>query len=172
MIAGLDTLLRLGSLLSLKWEQVKLETRTIVVLNAKVSTAPKPISTRLYAALKNLPRVGPYVFAQFHPERVTGASSPKNRATRRFDALCELAQVPHGRAVNGVTIHSLRHTGATRALQAGASVRTVMDLGGWTNAATVMRYLHASDRDVRDAAESIAGQSRNPDVTGNARNRP
>ena len=172
MIAGLDTLLRLGSLLSLKWEQVKLETRTIVVLNAKVSTTPKPISSRLYAALKDLPRTGPYVFGQFYPTTATGSSSPKNRATRRFDALCELAQVPHGRAVNGVTIHSLRHTGATRALQAGASVRTVMDLGGWTNAATVMRYLHASDRDVRDAAESIAGQSRNPDVTGNARNRP
>lgn len=157
ILAALDTLLRLGSLLTLKWDQVKLAERVVVVLNAKVSTTPKPISTRLYQALKDLPRTGPYVFSQFHGAK--GSTSAKNKATRRFDHLCALAGVPHGRAVHGVTIHCLRHTGATRALQAGASVRTVMELGGWTNAATVMRYLHASDQDVQHAAESI-GQAR------------
>lgn len=167
ILAALDTLLRLGSLLALKWEQVNLPARAIVVLNAKVSTKPKPISSRLYQALKDLPRSGPYVFAQFHG--ATGTTSAKNRATRRFDALCELAQVPHGRAVNGVTIHCLRHTGATRALQAGASVRTVMELGGWTLPSTVVRYLHATDRDVQAASEAI-GQLRSQNVAGNVTN--
>lgn len=159
VLAALDTLLRLSSLLFLKWEQVKLDQRVIVPLNAKVSTRPKPITSRLHQALKALPRTSPYVFAQFHLPNRRGKTSPKNRATRRFDALCELASVPHGRAVHGVTIHCLRHTGATRALQNGASVRTVMELGGWTQSATVMRYLHATDRDVEEAAESI-GSSR------------
>jgi len=168
VLAALDTLLRLGSLLTLRWEQVKLEDRVIVALNAKVSTRPKPISSRLYQALKLLPRTSPYVFAQFRPEGRPG-SSPKNRATRRFDALCQLADVPHGRAVQGVTLHCLRHTGATRALQHGASVRTVMELGGWRMSTTVMRYLHATDQDVQAAAESIS-QSRDGHVTRNARN--
>lgn len=155
ILAGLDTLLRLGSLLSLRWDQVKLESRTIVALNAKVKTRPKPISSRLYQALKAMPRTGPHVFAQFHQGR--GSTSPKNRATRRFDALCALANVPHGRAVNGVTIHCLRHTGATRALQAGHSLRAVMELGGWKNMKSLQRYLHAADADVQQAAESIGG---------------
>jgi integrase len=157
ILAALDTLLRLGSLLALKWDQVKYDERVIVALNAKVHTRPKPISSRLYQALKALPVTGPYVFAQFHTGRKAG--SPKNRATRRFEALCVLANVPHGRAVHGITIHCLRHTGATRALQAGASVRTVMELGGWLLPGTVMRYLHATDEDVERAAESIS-QSR------------
>lgn len=66
--------------------------------------------------------------------------------------------------MNGVTIHCLRHTGATRALQAGHSVRSVMDLGGWRLPSTVMRYLHATDIDVQRAAESI-GQSRDSGVS-------
>ena len=50
---------------------------------------------------------------------------------------------------------ALSSTGATRALQNGASVRTVMKLGGWKDERMVMRYVHASDADVRAAAESI-----------------
>lgn len=163
VLTGLDTLLRLSSLLFLKWEQVKFDQRAIVALNAKVKTRPKPITSRMYQALKDLPQTGPYVFSQFHLKG-KGKTSAKNQATRRFDALCALAHVPHGRAVHGVTIHSLRHTGATRALQKGHSVRAVMELGGWKNPMTVMRYAHAADVDVHAAAESI-GQSRDTGVT-------
>jgi integrase len=159
IVTALDTLLRLGSLLTLKWEQVKFDQRSIVPLNAKVKTRAKPITTRMYQALKAMPQTSPFVFAQFHVAS-RGKADPKNKATRRFDALCELAQVPHGRAVNGVTIHCLRHTGATRALQAGHSIRAVMDLGGWKNPQTVMRYLHAADIDVQAAAESIGSGTR------------
>ncbi len=156
IVTALDTLLRLGSLLSLRWDQVKFDQRAIVALNAKVSTRPKPITTRMYQALKEVPQTSSYVFAHFYAKNLRGKTSPKNRATRRFLALCQLAEVPHGRMVNGVTIHCLRHTGATRALQNGHSVRAVMELGGWKNMETVMRYLHATDRDVQAAAESIA----------------
>jgi integrase len=94
------------------------------------------------------------VFPSFHTsDRKTAA---KNVAIRRFDDLCQLAGVPHGRKADGVTFHCLRHTGATRALQRGASVRTVMKLGGWKDETSVMRYVHAADSDVRAAAESIA----------------
>jgi integrase len=157
VIMALDTLLRLGSLIGLKWPQVKLDRRVILPLNAKVSTDAKPITGRLYEALTALDKTVPYVFGGFH----VGAerTSAKNRAIRRFAQLCALANVPHGRLVNGVTIHSLRHTGATRALQNGASLRTVMKLGGWRDTKSVIRYLHAADSDVIAAAESI-GRSR------------
>lgn len=152
IVLALDTLLRLSNTVDSKWAQVKLERRIILPLNAKVSHDVVPMSSRLTTALSALPRDGDWVFPHFHGG---SGQSPKQRAIRRFDLLCRLAKVDYGRAAEGVTFHCLRHTGATRALQRGASVRTVMKLGGWKDERSVMRYVHASDQDVRDAAESI-----------------
>lgn len=162
ILTALDTLLRLSSVVRLEWPQVKLDRQVIVPLNAKVSTKPKPISTRLHAALSALAHSDRYVFASLHAG--LGETAAKNRAIRRFDALCRNAGLDRGRAIEGLTFHCLRHTGATRALQRGASLRTVMELGGWRNADTVLRYLHVADVDVIAAAESIgAPQSRSPE---------
>jgi integrase len=158
VLLGLDTLLRLSSVVGLEWAQVKLDQRVVIPLNAKVSTGPKPISTRLRDALVALPRNSRYVLNSFHLKG-KGDSAPRNKAIRRFESLCKAADVKTGRAYGGLTYHCLRHTGASRALHAGASVRTVMELGGWRNVATVARYLHATDADVRAAAESIAGHA-------------
>lgn len=58
-------------------------------------------------------------------------------------------------------IHDLRHTSASLYLQSGATVREVMDIHGWRQMQTALRYLHtansltgAADRvsDARDAA--------------------
>jgi integrase len=153
VIMALDTLLRLSSCLTLQWAQVKFDDGVIVPLNAKVKTDNAPITLRLALALKAL---GPSTGAVFEAFHRTGQTAAKNLAIRRFDALCRRAEIPHGRDVGGVTFHCLRHTGATRALQRGASVRTVMKLGGWKDERSVMRYVHAADADVRAAAESIS----------------
>lgn len=151
VIMALDTLLRLSSCLSLKWDQVRFEDGVIVPLNAKVKTDNAPITFRLAMALKAIGPSTGYVFDHFRRHGTAG----KSQAIRRFDYLCRAADIPHGRDVGGVTFHCLRHTGATRALQRGASVRTVMKLGGWKDERSVMRYVHAADTDVRAAAESI-----------------
>ncbi len=58
-------------------------------------------------------------------------------------------------------IHDLRHTSASLYLQSGATVREVMEIHGWTQMQTALRYLHttesltgAADRlsDIREAA--------------------
>jgi integrase len=152
LMVAIDTLMRLSNVVHLQWAQVKQS--AIVPLNAKVSHDKVPITIRMRSALDRLPKDGPYVFASLH-RKGSGKTSAKNRAIRLFDALCAQALVPHGHFVNGVTFHCLRHTGATRALQAGASVRTVMKLGGWKDLRSVLRYTHATDLDVQMAAESI-----------------
>ncbi len=152
LIMAIDTLLRLSNVVFLRWAQVK--AHDIVPLNAKVKHDGVPISTRLHDALGQISHSSEWVFPSFH-----GSGKPtaaKNAAIRRFHDLCQLAVVPHGRKAGGVTFHCLRHTGATRALQGRASVRTVMKLGGWRDESSVMRYVHAADSDVRAAAESIA----------------
>lgn len=154
LILALDTLLRLSNVVFLKWPQAKLPQGVIVPLNAKVKHDSVPITLRLRQALDRLTTSDGWVFPSFHTGR--GRTAAKNVAIRRFHDLCQQAGVPHGRAAGGVTFHCLRHTGATRALQNGASVRTVMKLGGWKDEASVMRYVHAADSDVRAAAESIS----------------
>lgn len=154
LIVAIDTLLRLSSVVHLRWAQVKTDRDLIVPLNAKVSHDYVPITGRAKAALAALSHDGPWVFAGLHRKGL-GKTAAKNKAIRRFDQLCQQAGVPYGRMADGVTFHCLRHTGATRALQAGASVRTVMKLGGWKDIRSVLRYTHAADIDVRLAAESI-----------------
>lgn len=154
VILAIDSLLRLSNVVFLQWPQVKFDRDVIVPLNAKVSHDQVPLSSRCKAALQRLTKRGAYVFPSLH-ERGHGPTAAKNRAIRLFHDLCQKAGVKHGKAAGGVTFHSLRHTGASRALQAGASLRTVMKLGGWTDNRSILRYLHASDSDVKAAAESI-----------------
>jgi integrase len=156
VILAIDTLLRLTNCIELKWAQVKDKQGVIVPLNAKVSHDAVPITRRLRDALAALDRDGEFVFPEFHDGK--GPTAAKNAATRAFDRLCAKADVAHGRVLHGVTFHCLRHTGATRALQKGYSVRTVMKLGGWKDERSVIRYTHATDADVRAAAESIGSR--------------
>jgi len=156
LIMAIDTLLRLSNVVNLKWAQVKRAQKVIIPLNAKVSHDAVPITDRLEKALARLQPSNEWVFPSFH--RRDKGTAAKNRAIRQFDALCQRAGVPHGRQAHGVTFHCLRHTGATRALQNGYSVRTVMKLGGWKDERSVMRYVHAADSDVRAAAESISAR--------------
>lgn len=45
----------------------------------------------------------------------------------------------------GTRIHDLRHTSASLYLQSGATVREVMDIHGWRQMQTALRYLHTGD---------------------------
>lgn len=56
----------------------------------------------------------------------------------------------------GVVFHSLRHTWATRQLQAGANIRTVQRGGGWSSLKMVEKYTQAFDLDVRRSVEAAA----------------
>ena len=52
-------------------------------------------------------------------------------------------------------IHVLRHTFATDALRAGASLRAVQRLLGHSNIATTERYLHTLKSDLDDAVGTL-----------------
>lgn len=52
-------------------------------------------------------------------------------------------------------VHDLRHTGATQAAQAGASLPELMHRHGHSTAAAAQLYLHATDEHGREVAEGI-----------------
>lgn len=55
----------------------------------------------------------------------------------------------------GITPHTLRHTFATQALAAGASLEQLQDQGGWIKPETVRRYAHVLDRAEHNPSERI-----------------
>ena len=135
IIAAVDTLVRLSDLVKLKWAQDHGEYWEIH--DPKAEPYKVPVSTRLRKALDALPRSGPRIFAH--------RSSP-NAVALMFRLACNDAKIQIGRG-RGLTFHGLRHTGATRALAAGASIRDVMALGGWRDMKSMQRYVRPTGVD-------------------------
>ena len=50
----------------------------------------------------------------------------------------------HDAGLTGVSLHTLRHTFASRLVMAGVDTRTVQVLGGWLDLSLVQRYSHLS----------------------------
>lgn len=179
IVCALDTLMRLSDVVNL--ERRADHGQHITVLDPKTKTYKVPVSTRLRTALNKLAKTpelatSPWVFPKFHrwtpykAPRVrrgeetqrkgrakdrSGSRSAQLAVIRMFDEACAAADIPHGRAEHGVTFHSLRHTGASRALEAGADVRTVQELGGWTSLKQLTRYTHPTDAAKRRAVNLI-----------------
>lgn len=159
VIAALDTLVRLADLAKLKWAQDHGD--HLEIHDPKAAPYVVPVSTRLRAALDALERRSPYVFAQ-HARTAQGPPSAA-KVTQMFRFGCYAAGLHYGRP-DGLTWHALRHTGATRALAAGASVRDLMALGGWRDMKSMARYTRPTgvDRALVDRmsrARSVHGAS-------------
>lgn len=151
ILTALDTLMRLTNVRLLKREHD--QGAWLTVVDSKVDRYEVPVSTRLRAALDALPERGPYYFG-------TRADQPpsKGRITRMFRDACQRAHIRTGRAVGGLTFHCLRHTGASRLVEAGVDLRTVQELGGWKTLTQLARYAHASDARRLQAVNLIAGK--------------
>jgi site-specific recombinase XerD len=73
----------------------------------------------------------------------------------------------------GITPHTLRHTFATQALAAGASMEQLQDQGGWMKPETVRRYAHVLDRVGQNPSERIPLTLKTPDGSlGNEESKP
>lgn len=186
IMAALDTLGRLSELAGLKWSHVR--ARDLTFVDPKNGMPRKvPISTRLREALGALPRTSPYVFAKHRikkhhygataakrrgitaPPPNVGLRPAENSIARMFADACKRADVTRGRALDGITFHGLRGTGATRMLAAGVDIRTVQMIGGWSDLRSVMRYLRPGT-DAHAAVETIAHSRPVPDFYKKAGN--
>jgi integrase len=142
---ALDTLLRLSNVAALSRSQ---DHGTYLFSDTKVGAVRIPISKRVRLALD---RLNANRGAAYFP---TYARRPA-RAALMFTAALARADIATGRKTGGVSFHCLRHTGASRMLEAGADVKTVMEIGGWKNLRVMERYLHPTDAAKRRAVEAI-----------------
>lgn len=89
-----------------------------------------------------------------------------NRRGRPFRSIRTIFETARKRAGLGpdVTIHTTRHTFASRLVSLGVDLRSVMELGGWKSLRMVERYAHLSPHHLADAVELLAGPVKRADV--------
>ncbi len=146
VICALDTLLRMSNARQLQRKQ---DHGSYLFSDSKAGAVRIPVSTRLRAALDALPDGG----ACYFPRHAAGGN---NVTIRMFRDACTQAKVQTGRKTGGVSFHCLRHTGASRMLEAGVDVKTVMEIGGWRSLVVMQRYLHPTEARKRAAVDAIA----------------
>ena len=137
---------RKREILCLRWEDVALDENELRLPDAKTGARVVPLSPSAVKLLAGLPRMegNPWVI----PGRKRGA---------HMSALDDAWKVIRARAgLDGVRIHDLRHSYASRALALGESLPMIGKLLGHTQVETTARYAHLARDSVQEAAARIA----------------
>lgn len=155
VLIALRTALRLGSIVRLEWRHVNLETEEIHIAAGETknrATVSIPMHPEIVDLVKRLrPKIAANDERKILSLRVLGkvASEPP---LRRTVARVFAGAVARAKINPPITFHGLRKVAATRMLQGGADLKTVMAIGGWTDAATPLRLYAAATQEAKKAA--------------------
>lgn len=145
---ALDSGLRRGELLGLKWENLDLRNRMIRVEHSKNGERRDvPMTDRVLEIFQATPRRldTPYVYAGTEGRPQRDVKKAWGTAIRRS-------------GVENFTFHDLRHTFASYLVMGGVDIRTVQTLLGHKSITMTMRYAHLSPAHLREAI-SVLGAS-------------
>jgi integrase len=150
IICGLDTGLRLGEILSLKWKHVDVGRGIIRAEKTKSGkTREIPITQRLRKLLKK--GNGEYEEHVFPGPRGNGLTTVRTamKAALRRAGLVE----------KNYRFHDLRHTFATRLIENGVDPFTVQELLGHAAITTTQRYAHPGRQSKIEAIRKLSAGS-------------
>lgn len=145
VICALNTGMRKGEILNLKWSNVDLKNRKITVINTKNNESRViPINQTLYQQLLALYRSknGEYVFSNKN-------GLPFLDIKKGFSAALKRARIKDFR------FHDLRHTFGSHLVMQGVDLRTVQQLMGHKDIKMTMRYSHLSPGHVQEAVKKL-----------------
>jgi len=147
LLCALNTGMRRGEILSLKWSNVDLE-NNLITIESTNSKSKKTKKIYINSVLKNIilkqklkAGINDYVFLG-----TDGMTLKKLRTS--FEKACKLA------SIEGLRFHDLRHTAATRMIENGANIVAVSRILGHSTLSMTMRYAHPDDS-IREALESL-----------------
>jgi len=155
LITALDTAMRSGELLKLRWSDVNLITRTISILAFNTKTAkPRTVgmTQRVFDELTRLWEQSPKDLN----EVVFGI---KDNVSRSFTSACRDAKIGDFR------FHDCRHTAITRMIQAGLSPMEIMKISGHTQMNTFARYVNPNTQAVTRIAEVLSAYHNNQNLS-------
>jgi integrase len=133
--------------LSLRWDAVDLERGIATLANTKTGKSQRHMSSAAVALLDALPR---------HTDSPWCFPSPKKPQKHLADIGRLWDAVRHAAQLKGFRLHDTRHSAASFAISAGASLAVVGKMLGHSNHATTAKYAHLADDPVRAATESVA----------------
>jgi integrase len=158
----LETGLRLQELADLTWDDIDLQNRQLTVVKSKTDHTTKgyqprviPLTSRAFDAIARQPHREGSVF-----RNRSGRKYTKRAIRTRFVRTCR----KHG--IEGITIHTMRHTFASRLAMRGASLTSIGRLLGHSKAETTQRYAHLADEHLRDVVALLEDPP--PDPAENA----
>src|SRR4051812_36825956 len=136
----LETLLRLSEALALRREDVGQS--SLAVLQSKNGRSRRvPVTPELRAELLEHCHGSGYAFGQGkkgRPPQAAAVSVAFSRLSKELE-------------LDGISHHTLRHTGATVMVSQGVSLRAVQTIGGWSTLRMVERYAHVDDAELAKA---------------------
>lgn len=151
----LDTGARYSEIANIAWEQINLTDRTIQLWRSKVSNESTLfMSDRVAIILDRRKSIqcSPYVFTNRKGES-RGYQSPALRKAMNRAGL------------HDCTIHTFRHTHASRLIQLGMSIYEVQKILGHSDIRTTMRYAHLEETEVTGRARDLINALNKDDET-------
>ncbi len=151
---------RRGEIQGLQWREVDLARRSIVLPDARSKTGARriPLSDAAIEVLEGIKRKGDFVFPA---NRANSASGHTVGLPRAWRAIREEA------GLDDLRIHDLRHSFASFAAEAGASLQLIGKALGHTQLRTTERYAHLRDDPlhalVNEIGERVKGAADRPD---------
>ncbi len=157
IICALNTGMRKNEILTLEWANIDID-RNIITLEHTNTKSKKtrriPINSvlrRLFIEQKLKVGTSNHVFLSS-----TGHPYKRHDSLKQaFAGACRRANI------EGLRFHDLRHTAATRMIEADASIVAVSRILGHADLKTTMRYAHPEDS-LKEALESLATPLSNP----------
>jgi integrase len=156
-VLSLDAGLRFSEVAGLQWQDIDLIRETILLRDTKSGRNRTVYMTeRVKAIFSGLPKAGPdsLVFPGKHGKQLTEIGDAFKKAV---DDLKLNQGISDDRLK--CVFHSLRHTHASRLLEAGTDIYLVKTLLGHRNIATTERYLHVRADSLRDAIRGMEKKS-------------
>lgn len=160
---------RKAEVIGLRWQDLNLPRGTARTKIKGGDTVERPLDETLVALIASQPKVGPFVFTY-----VCRKSRAKRRAGQRYPMTITALrtrwrEAKEAAGVEGLRFHDLRHTAATRMLQATGNLAAVSKALQHSNIRTTQRYAHVLEEDVRNAMRAV--KSRNSPEVANSKKR-
>ena len=152
-ITGFFTGMRMGEILSLKWDQVNLKHRRIELEADQTKDNEKrlvPIPDTLFEYLLKIPR------SLYDDHVFLFRGKPLKSIRASLKKACEATGIPYGRNTkNGITPHDLRHTFNTYMRKAGAHDTVTMDITGHSTREMFDRYNTVDEKEKEEAVKRM-----------------
>ena len=147
---AINTGLRQSEILDLKWPRVDLSRKTITILEDQKNKGRDtlPLSEGALTVLVERARV-----RRGETELVFSTGNATRIGSRNLERAFYSAIKKSG--IEPLRFHDLRHTFATRLVQAGVDLYTVQKLGRWKSISMVTRYAHHYPESLRAGVEVL-----------------